>query len=301
MAGPSYRGLRRTLAVAACLVCVFALAGSSAAGRATGRPARVLQLNLCDSGIAGCYTGRAVSQAAAVIRTEAPDVVTLNEVCRGDVDVLRRALLDAQPGGTVVSAFRAAGDRRTGGDFRCLDGQSYGIGVLARLPAPEHGDAAGGGSATDGGYATDGGLYPVQDTGDPEERVWLCLYPVGPFYACTTHLASTSATVALDQCRYLLGTALPGLRRRRGYHPTVLGGDLNLRYGGSPDVRSCVPAGYPRRGDGGVQHILATPDLTAGSSATVGMAGTSDHPGLLVVLTAPDAPSRSIIDTWTHR
>jgi endonuclease/exonuclease/phosphatase family metal-dependent hydrolase len=256
---------------------------------------RVLQLNLCDSGIAGCYTGRAVAQAATVIRAEAPDVVTLDEICRGDLDVLRRALINAHPGGTVGSAFRAAGDRRTGGDFRCLDGQSYGIGVLARLPPPH------GGHATDGGHVTDGGLYPVQDTGDPEERVWLCLSSAGDLYACATHLASTSATVALDQCRYLLGTALPELYRRRGYRPTVLGGDLNLRYGGSPDVRSCVPQGYARRDDSGVQHVLATPDLTVGSSATVGMAGTTDHPGLLVVLTAPAAPNLSIIDTWTHR
>jgi hypothetical protein len=277
------------VAVAACLVCTFALAGSpaaggAAAGGAAGPPSRVLQLNLCDSGIAGCYTGRSVAQAAAVMRAEAPDVVTLNEVCRGDVDVLRQALLDAHPGGTVGSAFRAAGDRRTGGDFRCLDGQSYGIGVLARLPAPGHGDATG------GGYATDGGLYPAQDIGDPEERAWLCLSAAAAFYACTTHLASTSATVALDQCRYLLGVALPELHRGRGYRPTVVGGDLNLRYGGSPDVRSCVPPGYARRDDGGVQHVLATPDLTVGSSATVGMAGTTDHPGLLVVLTTPAAP-----------
>jgi hypothetical protein len=280
MAGRSNSPRWRWAAVLACLVCVAALPGTPASGRVTRAPLRVLQLNLCDSGIAGCYTGRAVAQAAAVLRAEAPDVVTLNEICRADLDVLARALADAHPGGTVVPAFRAAVDRRTGGDFRCRNGQSYGIGVLV------HGGPG-------RGYATDGGVYPVQDTRDPEERVWLCVHPTGDLYACTTHLASTSATVALDQCRYLLDTALPDLHRRAGYHPTVVGGDLNLG-----DVRPCLPPGYAPRGDGGVQQVLVTGDLAVGSTATVGMAGTTDHPGLLVVLGAAD---RSIIDAWTSR
>src|SRR4051812_5360187 len=45
-------------------------------------PVRLLQLNLCNSGIAACYTGRSVAEAATVIRAEAPDLVTLNEICQ---------------------------------------------------------------------------------------------------------------------------------------------------------------------------------------------------------------------------
>ena len=37
---------------------------------------RVLQMNLCDSGLARCYTGRSVSQASDVIRAEVPDAVS---------------------------------------------------------------------------------------------------------------------------------------------------------------------------------------------------------------------------------
>lgn len=263
-------GLPRPLAVAVLLAVAIAfLTVAPAAGRVPGTPSRVLQLNLCDSGIATCYTGRAVARAAAVIRSDVPDLVTLNEICQEDLYPLDRALGEAYGGGTVVSAFRAAQDRRTGGDFRCRNGQPYGIGLLAHVPGP---------SAR---YSTDGGVYPDQDVRDPEERVWLCVYATGAFYGCVTHLASTSATVALAQCRYLLTTAIPGARRSGGYRPTVLGGDLNL-----PDPRSCVPPGYLRRGDGGVQSVVATDDFVVDDARTVNMAGTTDHPALLVTLTA---------------
>jgi hypothetical protein len=135
------------------------------------------------------------------------------------------------------------------------------------------------------GYTTYSGIYPVQDLGDPEERVWLCVYATAARYACTTHLASTSPTVALAQCGYLLDVAIPAIRMRGGYEPTVLGGDLNLRYGGSPDIRQCVRPGYLREDDGAVQHIVATPDFTVSSSRSIGMDGATDHPGLLVALT----------------
>jgi len=286
MAGRSYSGLRRSIAVVVCVVGTAAvLTGPPLAGKALGRPWRVLQLNLCDSGIASCYTGRSVTEAAAVIRADAPDVVTLNEVCRDDVDALHQTLTSIYPNG-VVQAFRAAPDRRTGGATRCRNGQPYGIGLLVHLPARNH------------GYATYGGTYPSQDTGDPEERVWLCVHAIAGFYACTTHLAATSATVALAQCGYLMGTAIPAMRRQSGYEPTVLGGDLNLSYGGSPDLRSCLPSGYLREGDGAVQQILATTDFTVSSSRSIDMYGTTDHPGLLVALTITTAlPSKALPNT----
>lgn len=273
MAGRWYRRLLRPVAVLACLVAVVALPGGApASGTVGAAPLRLLQLNLCDSGIAPCYTGRSVPRAAAVIRAEAPDVVTVNEVCERDVPALAAAMAGAHPGGTVVRVFTPAADRRTAGPFHCLDGQQYGIGLLVRLPPGRD------------GHREYHGIYPDQDTRDPEERVWVCVDADAGLAACTTHLASTSATVALAQCRYLFATVLPSVRARGGYRPAVLGGDLNLRAGGSPDVRSCVPAGYPRLDDAGVQHVVATPDFTVISAVTLDLAGTTDHPGLLVEL-----------------
>jgi hypothetical protein len=66
----------------------------------------------------------------------------------------------------------------------------------------------------------------------------------------------------------------------------VIGGDLNMKYRGSPNAQSCVPPGYFRKGDGDVQHIMATSDFAFSSSRTIGMNHT-DHDGWFVALTAP--------------
>jgi hypothetical protein len=265
------RRCRSLVAVSLAAVAATVLTGglAASAGPASRDSLRVLQMNLCDSGIAGCYTGRSVPRAAAVIRAQAPDVVTLNEVCQDDVYALDHTLAKIYRDGDVVSTFQAAADRRTGGAFRCRNGQPYGIGLVAHIPSRR--------------YATYSGRYPMQDAGDPEERVWLCLDAIGSFRACTTHLADTSPTVALAQCGYLWHTAIPSVwAQSNRREPTVLGGDLNLRVGVAPDVRSCLPPGY--LGDGGVQYVVAT-DFAVNSSRSITMSGTTDHPALLVTLT----------------
>jgi hypothetical protein len=269
MAGAWYRG-RWPGVVAGLLFAAGCLTGSPAGRPAAPAQLRVLQLNLCNSGIAGCYTGRSVAEAARVIRASVPAVVMLNEVCEDDVPVLGAALRAVARGGTIVRAFQAAGDRRTAGPTRCRNGQPYGIGLLASVRAPHRGRLAG------------GGLYPDQDRRDPEERAWLCLRAPAQFLACTTHLASASRPVALAQCHYLLGTVVP--RTREGREPAVVGGDLNLRIGGSPDVRSCLPPGYLSGHDGASQHVAAD-GFAAITGRPIGMDGTTDHPALLVALT----------------
>ncbi len=154
---------------------------------------------------------------------------------------------------------------------RCRNGEAYGIGVLVHNPA--------------GSYATDSGSYPTQDLGDPEERVWLCVDALGRL-ACTTHLASTDPAVALAQCHHLLHVTIPALHDRDGYRPTVVAGDLNLRYGAAPDMRRCTPSGYLRLDDGGLQHVVATDDFAVVSSSLVDMRRTTDHQGLLVTITS---------------
>jgi endonuclease/exonuclease/phosphatase family metal-dependent hydrolase len=267
--------------VGACLVSVAALlTGSSAASTSTPEAVRVLQMNLCNSGLAGCYTGRSVTAAAAVIRAQRPDVVTLNEICEGDVSVLGQAMADLYRGARVVRAFKAAPDRRTGGPTRCRNGQPFGVGLLTHIPAPDQ------------GYTTHSGIYPSQDTVDPEVRVWLCVHATRRFYGCATHLASTNSAVALAQCGYLLSTAIPAIRTRGGYGPTLLGGDFNLTNHGAVDARSCVPPAYHHETDGSVQHVVATMDSTITSSRLIDMSGTTDHPSLLVALTIPAQADR---------
>ena len=271
MVGPRRLGVRRSLAIAgsAAVVAVL-LSASMVSGSSASMTVRVLQFNLCNSGIADCYTGRSVSRAAALVHTDAPDVVTLNEICRDDVAAVSQAMPDQS---RVASAFQAAGDRRTGGQFRCRNGQPFGIGIVVRLPAtsPQH--------------ATSSGSYPTQDLTDPEERVFLCVRAIGAFDACTTHLASDSSTAALAQCHYLLTTAVPGLRAVDGGAPAVVSGDFNLVRGGRADVRGCVPPGYVRIDDGEVQQVIATSGSTVASASLVDMRATTDHLGLMVTLT----------------
>ena len=50
-------------------------------------------------------------------------------------------------------------------------------------------------------------------------------------------------------------------------------------------VRACVPAGYQRVDDGGVQQVMATTGFTLGAVDLIDMHGTTDHPGLLVSYT----------------
>lgn len=289
MADRPYRSYRRPwAAVVSCLVaclagCTTTATGANGsmsppalpdpAGGAMPETVRVLQLNLCGSGIAACYTGRSTAAAAAVIRAETPDLVTLNEICQDDVSILRRALADVVPGGAVVSAFQAARDGRTGDPYRCRNGQQYGIGVVSRWPSVP-------------GPSGGAGIYPTQDGEDPEQRAWLCVgVAASPAVtACTTHLAYTKREVAAAQCRYLSGTVIARMRAQTGAAALVLGGDLNLGSGDSPDLKSCLPAGFTLVDDGGEQHIVATPEFVLGSSQTIDLGGTTDHPGLLVTL-----------------
>jgi hypothetical protein len=241
----------------------------------TGYQFWTLQLNLCNSGIAGCYEGgQSIPEAAAVIRSWWPDVVTLNEICRGDVqDVLYPAMQQAWSGQQAFWAFAPALNKAQNAPYQCANGDQYGIGIVGHLV---------GTTAT---VTTVSGHYPDQDGGN-EGRAWLCVRAGGQYDACTTHLSKTGS-VALKQCRYLMNTVIPGtVWTSAGRTQTVVGGDLNLRYGGSPNAQDCVPPGWFRKGDGSVQHILATNDLRFVGSRKVGLQHT-DHPGWLVIVGAP--------------
>jgi hypothetical protein len=255
--------------VAAVCLSAGTLAGSVSPGQ-VAPPIRVLQINLCGSGLAPCHSDRSVPTAAHVIGNVRPDVVTLNEVCRDQVTALGQALGAARDG-SVGWAFQAAWDRRTGAAFRCRDGQPYGIGVIVHSSRPWP------------SAARFGGLYPMQDARDPEERAWLCLN-AGDYLSCTTHLAYLDPAVALAQCGHLFGTVIPSVRSKSAFAPTVIGADLNLRWGSVPDGRPCVPGGYRRVGDDSVQHVVASTEFTIRATRLVDLAATTDHSGLMVVL-----------------
>jgi endonuclease/exonuclease/phosphatase family metal-dependent hydrolase len=189
------------------------------------------------------------------------------------------------PGGVVTAAFQAHRDGGTGQDYRCRNGERYGLGLLSRWPATA-------------GSATEAGVYPVQDEADPEQRAWLCRQfttangaaggnPDAGVALCTTHLAYTKREIARAQCRHLFGAVVPGLRTGESASPTVVAGDLNLGSGGNPDLRSCLPPGSALVDDGGQQHVVGTPELVVADSRKIALRAT-DHVGLLVTLAGKD-------------
>jgi hypothetical protein len=284
------RGQWRVAAVASCLVLsVGWLAGCAADGAASNpasmspppigpgdRTMRVLQMNLCNSGRAECYSGgRAVSMAVTLIHHDRPAMVSLNEVCRDDVRVLKQAMSITFSPAMVATVFKSAEDRVTHAPVRCQNGQQFGDGVLAVVPPRTQ------------GFRSYSGVYPMQDLNDVEERVWVCIDLATRFSACTTHTASTSTTIALAQCRYLLNAAVPTMSRRDGGGPIILGADLNLAARGSPSPQSCLPRGYQRTDDDALQAVVVSPGIEVRSSSVIDMRGTTDHPGLLVEIVLP--------------
>ena len=259
-----YRKLRTTAALSACAIAAAVGLTGSSTPHAVGT---ALQLNLCNSGLTACYTGHAVARAEVVLRQLAPDLITLNEVCRHDVSALGMALAEVHAGTTVVWAFQPLPSTPAGPTVLCTNGQEYGIGVIARI-AP-------------GGYTTFAGYFPAQETADEEVRGWLCIATEG-LVVCTTHLTNMSVETAVAQCRYLFDVALPSVYAQTGGSaPTVVGGDFNLR-----QVGSCVPADHSVVDDGDLQYFLATADLALDGTARIDLAGTTDHPGLYVALSA---------------
>jgi hypothetical protein len=246
------------------LTTLALLVAPSAAATSTGTTITVLQLNICHGGMAGCYRGEAVMvKAAEVIRLSKPQVLSVNEACSGDIERLRPAMGPAR-------ALFVAARNLDGTPVMCRGtGQQYGNIIMV--------------AASFGGTIEESGVYAAQyraKDGIGELRAWACL-PAAQLSACTTHLSSDNDPTALAQCQDLMS-------RAAGYpRPAVVAGDFNLDAQGAPSMPDCDPSGFTRRGDGSVQHIYVSDDLSFVKTAEIDMLGTTDHPGLLVTLTKP--------------
>jgi endonuclease/exonuclease/phosphatase family metal-dependent hydrolase len=215
--------------------------------------------------VTSCYSaGRAVDEAVRRIHRYPPDLVTLQEVCRDDLFArdgrgkLARAMADLYGGASISVGFAAIRNRFTGGAYRCVNGEEYGVAVLYR----------------GNGRDVHRGWYDSQDDTD-EERAWTCAtVAVGRLTGCTTHL-STDGNVAMRQCRELMSV----LSSPWVLPEVVVAGDFNLMSGsgGPSNMQDCVPAGYDRRSDGAVQHVLFSRDIQSVRGTYEKMRWT-DHP-----------------------
>jgi endonuclease/exonuclease/phosphatase (EEP) superfamily protein YafD len=250
------------------VVCavVLALAGcSGSSGAATAAAAAadstytMMQMNLCLSGLAGCYARveypDVLNEAVARIRQAHPDAVTFNEACQGDVARIARRTGYHLRFSAVIYHGKLLPCVKPGG--RGL----FGDAVLVRAPVA---------SSENHAFAAQAG---------PEQRRWLCVSTRLGVDVCTAHLASPEieeVAANAPQCAELRAL----LARRAGAGTVIFGGDVNRR---SP----CAPRGFWIRTDAsgdqdpGSQQVYGTGALRSPSVRVVPAAHT-DH-GVLIV------------------
>jgi endonuclease/exonuclease/phosphatase (EEP) superfamily protein YafD len=250
--------------------CVLALAltgcsrssgaTAAAAARSDAEPTYTLmQMNLCLSGLAGCYRKvqypGVVNEAIARIRAARPDAVTFNEACSGDVALIARRADYHWRFSTVIYYGKPLTCIRPGG--RGL----FGDAVLTR-------------AAVDSSES-----HAFRAQAGPEQRRWLCVDTRPGVDVCTAHLASHEPAEAAangPQCAELRSL----LARRAASGTVIFGGDLNHR-------SACAPNGFWIRTDGsarqdpGSQHIYGTATLRS-PAGQVMPATHTDHDVLLV-------------------
>jgi endonuclease/exonuclease/phosphatase family metal-dependent hydrolase len=221
-----------------------------------------MQMNLCLSGLAGCYARvdypAVVQEAIARIRGARPDAITFNEACRGDVARIARQTGYQLRFSRVIYRGLPLACVRPGG--RGL----FGDAVLTKAAIAR----------------TDNHDFKTQE--GIERRRWLCVTTRAGVDVCTAHL-NTQASVEVAgndaQCAELATI----LARRAAAHTVIFGGDVNRR-------PSCAPPGMWTRTDrsahqaAGLQHVYGSAALRS-PSAEVVAARHTDHDVLLVRVT----------------
>jgi endonuclease/exonuclease/phosphatase family metal-dependent hydrolase len=226
-----------------------------------------MQMNLCLSGLAGCYRKVAypavVEEAVARIHEAFPDAVTFNEACRSDVArIARRTGYHLRFSRVIYRGQR----------LRCVRPGGRGL----------FGDAVLTKAAIE---STDNHDFKAQ--AGIERRRWLCVTTRVNVDVCTAHLNTRSTVEVAGNDAQCVELAVL-LARRASARTVTFGGDVNRRW-------SCAPDGVWTRTDRsadqapGLQHVYASGALRSPSVEVVPATHT-DHDVLLVRahLTAPE-------------
>jgi len=243
--------VRRLLSTAVTASAVVLMASVPAVPARAATTFVVLQMNLCNSGMAtaSCYSfGRAVDEAVRKIHRYPPELVTLQEVCyddlyaRGGWGKLARAMADLYGSEHISVDFVPALNRDTDDWYRCVNHELFGVAVMHHYNGLDHHN----------------GWYGSQDSSN-EVRAWTCTTVIrGRLTGCTTHL-STDPPVAVRQCHELLSIlASPWVMPE-----VIVAGDFNLRSepGKPHHVQDCALGSYLRRGDRALQQVIYTPNI----------------------------------------
>jgi endonuclease/exonuclease/phosphatase family metal-dependent hydrolase len=264
-AGRSASAAATLVALAGCALIVALTGCGRAAGTATvaARPSgsayTLMQMNLCLSGLAACFTKvrypGVVEEAVARIRQAHADAVTFNEACGGDVGLIARRTGYHVRFSSVIYYGRPLSCIRPGG--RGLFGDA--VLTKAAIQRTES--------------------HPFAAQAGPEQRQWLCVSTRVGVDVCTAHLASpepVESAANAPQCAELMAL----LARRASGRTVIFGGDVNR-------LPSCAPHGFwtrtdaSARQDPGSQQVYGTGALRS-PSAQVEPATHTDHDILLV-------------------
>jgi len=180
---------------------------------APSSPYLLLQMNLCLSGLAGCFEDtqypNIVDEAIDVITAREPNAVTFNEACSGDV-----AHIAEQTG----YHMRFATVLIRGEPLECVNPGGRGVfgnAVMTKEAIKRSADRA---------FTAQAGT---------EERRWICVETARRVRICTTHLStrgSDAARAANDgQCAEFAEILAEGEPK-----PTIAAGDVNRDDGCSP-------------------------------------------------------------------
>ena len=221
---------------------------------AAGAPYTMLQMNLCLSGLAGCFSRTAypavVDEAVAAIVAQDAEAVSLNEACSGDA-----ADIAARTG----YQLRFASVIYRGAELPCVKPEGRGVFGNAVLTKERIV------SSEDDAFAVQSGV---------EERRWICATTVRDVTACSAHL-STRGTVDAQAANDAQCAELASVLASYVGGATVFGGDVNRR-------ESCAPAGWWTLTDAaasqapGIQHVYGNERL-ASPTGTVVPAVYTDH------------------------
>jgi endonuclease/exonuclease/phosphatase family metal-dependent hydrolase len=239
--------------------CSGSLGAAAAASPSAGSTYTLMQMNLCLSGLAGCY-GKVdypagVDEAVTRIGEARPDAVTFNEACSGDVALIARRTRYHARFSRVIYGGKPLPCIRPGG--RGLFGDA--VLTKASIQSAES--------------------HPFEAQAGPERRQWLCVSTRVGVEVCTAHLASREAVeVAANEPQCAELRAL--LVRRVAARAVIFGGDVNRH-------SSCAPLGFwtrtdrSARQDPGLQQVYGSGTLRA-PAARIVPATHTDHDVLLV-------------------
>nr|WP_277985649.1 glycerophosphodiester phosphodiesterase family protein [Nocardioides glacieisoli] len=218
-----------------------------------GAPYTMLQMNLCLSGLAGCYGRTAypavVDEAVVTIQQQDAEAVSLNEACSGDVAEIARR---------TGYQLRFAPVIYRGAELPCV--KPEGRGVFGNAVLTKERIVSG----RDQAFAAQSGV---------EERRWICATTVRGVTACSAHL-STRGTVDAQaaneaQCAELT-TVLEAYDGA-----VVFGGDVNRRESCAPDAWWTLTDAAASQAPG-IQHVYGNERLTS-PTGTVVPATYTDH------------------------